>query len=174
MNNQSTHTFTTGKTLLIAAAIAIVLAIVALMIPAVTSLAIELLVGILISAAGVVRMFWAFKIHSLGKGGLLFGLGLVTLIAGVAVLTHPFFAGGSLTMILTVYLLVDGGAELIVAKLLQPLKGWKWLLSGGVISAVLGLMLWLQVPLSGAWAIALALAIKLLMIAVIILKSRTI
>lgn len=160
------------KALIYAAIIAVALAILALITPAVTSIAVEVLVGILVLLAGFVRFYWAFQAANFVNGAYLFGLGLITVIAGIAMLSNPFFAGGSLTMIVTLYLIIDGIAEVLIGRLLRPHRGWQWMAGAGIGSILLGLSLWVQMPFSGAWAITLCLALKLLLIASIILRTR--
>ena len=46
----------------------------------------------------------------------------------------------------------------------RPGSGWGWMLTGGVVSIGLGVMIWSQFPLSGAWAIGILVGIKLLFI----------
>ncbi len=44
---------------------------------------------------------------------------------------------------------------------------------GGVVSILLGMMMWQQYPLSGGWAIGVFLGIKLLFIGIAILTAGT-
>ncbi len=120
------------------------------------------ILGLLVSAAGLVRMFWAFQTGSLGKGVLVFGIGGLTLLGGVALLANPVLASGVLTIVLAVYLVVDGAAEIGAAFGLPHGSGRGWLLFGGAVSIVLGVMIWRQYPLAGVWAIGVLLGIKLL------------
>ncbi len=59
------------------------------------------ILGLLVSAAGLVRMFWAFQTGSLGKGVLVFGIGGLTLLGGIALLANPMLASGVLTIVPT-------------------------------------------------------------------------
>jgi len=118
--------------------------------------------GILVAVAGLCRMFWAFQTGSLGKGVLVFAIGGLTLLAGIVLLANPMFASGVLTIVLAIYFMVDGAAE-IGAAFGQPRgSGRGLLLFGGTVSIVLGIMIWRQFPLSGVWAIGVLLGIKLL------------
>ena len=146
----------------------IVLGILALVAPIITGTWVVLLVGLLVLAAGITRMVWAFQSDSLGKGLLRFTIGGLTLLCGVALVvtmvTDPRLASGIVTIVLAVYLLVDGAFEIAAAFLARPTSGWGWLLAGGILSVLLGLMIWLQFPLSGVWAIGILLGVKLLLV----------
>ena len=52
--------------------------------------------------------------------------------------------------------------EAIAAFQIKPASGWGWALFSGVITVLLGAMIWNQFPLSGAWAIGTLVGIKLL------------
>ena len=41
-------------------------------------------------------------------------------------------------------------------------RGWGWLLASGIVSVVLGWMIWAQWPASGLWVIGLLVGIQLL------------
>jgi uncharacterized membrane protein HdeD (DUF308 family) len=83
--------------------------------------------------------------------------------------TDPILASGVLTIILAAYLLIDGVLEVIAAIQVHPASGWRWLLGGGILSILLGLMIWRQFPLAGAWAIGFLLGLKLLLIGMIMI-----
>lgn len=170
MNEHTVVTSAAGKNTKLFGIVTIVLGILAMAAPLVAGMSIALLVGFLVLAGGVVRMLWAFQAGSLGKGLLVFAIGLLTLLCGLALVTDPLLATGLLTIILAAYFLVDGAFEIAAAFQLRPASGWGWLLLGGVLSVVLGLMIWQQFPLSGAWAIGVLLGIKLLFVGVIMVS----
>jgi uncharacterized membrane protein HdeD (DUF308 family) len=139
----------------------IVLGVLAMLTPMLTGFSVMLMVGALVVIAGFMRMIWAFRAGSLGKGLLVFALGGLTLLCGVALVANPLFAASVLTLVLTIYFIADGVAELAAGLGRRPDTGWGWLAFGGVISIVLGIMIWRQAPLAGVWAVGLFLGIKL-------------
>ncbi len=147
----------------------IILGILAIAAPLTAGVSIALMVGVLVLLGGATRMVWAFQAGSLGKGLLGFAIGLLTLVCGVALVTDPLLASGFLTIMLAAYFLVDGAFEVAAAFRLRPTPGWGWLLVGGLLSFVLGVMIWQQFPLSGAWAIGILLGVKLLFVGIIMI-----
>lgn len=135
--------------------------------PLLTGMSIALLVGILVLMGGAARMVWAFQAGSLGKGMLTFAIGGLTLLCGIVLVTDPVIASGILTIVLAAYLAIDGAVEIFAAFQVRPAPGWGFLMMGGMISLLLGLMIWRQFPLSGAWAIGVLLGLKLLMVGMI-------
>ena len=51
----------------------------------------------------------------------------------------------------------------IAAFRAKPDRGWGWLLFSGVVSLILGILIWRQWPMSGLWAIGILLGIRILM-----------
>jgi len=139
----------------------IVFGVLAMMMPYITGQSVLTLIGILVMAGGITRMTWAFKAGSLGKGILRFVIGGLTLLAGLWIITEPFIAAGALTVVLAVYFFVDGFAEIMAALSLVEGKGW--LLFDGVVTVVLGVLLFMGFPFSGPLAVGVLLGIKLLL-----------
>jgi uncharacterized membrane protein HdeD (DUF308 family) len=147
----------------------IVLGLLAMMAPLLTGFSIVLMIGVLVAAAGVMRMIWAFGAGTLGRGVVTFALGLLTLLCGLILLANPLFASGLVTLLLAIYFLADGAAEIATGIGRRPAPGWGWLVVGGVVSLVLGIMIWRQAPLSGVWALGLFLGIKLVFAGIMML-----
>ena len=139
----------------------IIFGILAMMMPFVTGQSVLMLIGILVMAGGILRLIWAFKAGSLGKGILVFAIGVLTLLAGFWIITEPFIAAGALTIVLAVYFFADGLLEIIAAFSVAEGKGW--LIFDGVVTVILGVLLFMGFPLSGPLAVGVLLGIKLLL-----------
>jgi uncharacterized membrane protein HdeD (DUF308 family) len=143
--------------LLILGVLTVVLGFFAMMAPMMAGLTVAVMVGMLLLIAGVARTLFAFKAKSWGKGILVFLLGLLTLFVGGYMIFRPGLALASLTLFLAAYFIVDGIFEII-----EAFDGWGWMLFGGIVSILLGFMIWKQWPVSGAWAIGILVGIKLI------------
>ena len=153
--------------------ITIILGILSIASPLLIGFSITLLVGMLVLLAGAARMFWFFQSSSLAKDLPGFIFAVLTLLCGIVMVLNPVFTSGFLTIILALYFIIDGTLEIMAAFRIRPLSGWIWLLIGGSISFLLGLMIWQQFPLSGAWAIGVLLGIKLLFVGIIMFSMGT-
>jgi len=153
--------------------IAIILGILALLTPVLTGFSIVMLLGVLVLIAGIDRIIWAFQAESLGRGLLMFAIGGLTLLCGIALIANPLFVSGVLTVLLAVYFILDGAFELTAGLRLRPEEGWGWLLAGGIVSVLLGIMIWVQFPLSGVWAMGVLLGIKLIFIGLIMVMATS-
>jgi uncharacterized membrane protein HdeD (DUF308 family) len=155
---------TTGRRMTVFGIITIILGLFAMAAPAITGLSIAMIVGVLVIIGGILRMVWAFSAGSFGKGLLVFAVGCLTLLCGLALVTNPLFASGFLTAFLAVSLFADGVAELVGAFRVDRGSGRLWLIIGGIASIALAVMIWRQFPISGSWAIGILFGVKLLFV----------
>ena len=109
-----------GRNTTIFGVIAIMLGILAMLTPGLTGISVVLIVGVFVVAGGIVRMIWAFKAGSLGKGLLMFAIGGLTLLCGLALVANPLFGTGFLTIVLAAYFVIDGIFETVGGSRLRP------------------------------------------------------
>lgn len=130
--------------------------------PLFTGIAVAVMVGCLLLFAGVARIVHALRSKQWGTGiwGTL--IGLLAVMAGLMTIFRPMVGLMSLTLFLAAYFLIDGICEIITAFKIKPDQGWGWVLFNGVIAVVLGVMIWRQWPVSGAWAIGVLVGIHIL------------
>ena len=139
----------------------LILGLLAIACPLTAGAAVSTMVAILLMATGAVRMLWAFKAGSFGKGALVLLLGGLTLGVGIVMLARPLVVLASLTIVLAVYFLLDGISEIVAAFSVKPAKGWGFMVFGGAMSILLSSLIWSQWPLSGAWAIGILVGVRL-------------
>ncbi|MEE8060819.1 MAG: HdeD family acid-resistance protein [Gemmatimonadales bacterium] len=141
----------------------IIVGILALGSPLASGIGITMLIGSIILLAGIVRLFGAFKCGSFGAGILGFLGGLVAILAGGYLLSRPGAGLAALTWILALYFVISGIGEVIVGLGMKPVRGWGWSVFSGVVGLLLGIMIWRQFPLSGAWAVGTLVGIYFIM-----------
>ncbi|MCK7522775.1 MAG: DUF308 domain-containing protein [Ignavibacteriales bacterium] len=83
--------------------------------PLAGGLAVVVLIGIALVIGGVSRIIGAFRAGSFGQGALAFIGGIITFVAGLAMTGRPGIGLTTLTLILGVYLVVDGISSAILA-----------------------------------------------------------
>jgi uncharacterized membrane protein HdeD (DUF308 family) len=140
----------------------IVAGLLAVMSPFVAGLSVTLMVGVLLLAGGLVQCFLAFRAGALGHGIVVFAVGVLMSGIGVYLMQQPLAGLAKLTILLMAYLVATGILEIIVALQLRPAQGWLTEAFSGAASLVLGLLLWRQFPLSGAWAVGVLFGIKMM------------
>lgn len=130
--------------------------------PAVGGAAVSVLIGFAMLIGGVGRTVGAFQAGSFGQGALALIGGILTFVAGMVLVTRPGVGMASLTLMLGVYLLVDGVSGTFLAFHVRPEKGWGSMLFSAVLGVLLGIMLLKEWPLSGVWAIGTLVGVNLL------------
>jgi len=130
--------------------------------PLVAGVSITMLVGAMLAVSGIGQCFLAFKTGAFGRGLMVFVVGVLMTIVGIYMMNQPVAGLRTLTIILMSYLLATGVLEIIVAFQLKPADGWGLELFNGIVTLVLGILLWRQFPLSGAWAIGVLFGIKMI------------
>jgi len=134
----------------------------AIFFPLAMSLAAELLVGIVLTAAGVVEFIHAFQCRR-WKGALVNTLtGLIALAFGLVFLLYPLTGVISLTLLLGALFFISGISRIALSLKMRPYDGWGWLMLSGVIGVVLGLMIALLTPHAATWILGVMLGVDLL------------
>jgi uncharacterized membrane protein HdeD (DUF308 family) len=87
--------------------------------------------------------------------------GVLYAVAGGVMIANPALAAVSLTLLIAIILIVAGVFRLIVA-FSTPLHHGGWLILNGVISILLGIMIWNSWPVSGLWVIGLFIGIDMI------------
>ena len=131
--------------------------------PLVTGIAVAITVGAFVVAMGILEIALSLKARSWGKGVLGVILGGLSIVCGVLMIAHPLMGLGFLTLLVASYFFVHGVFEVIEAVQLRPAPGWVWSLVSGILTVLLGVLIWRQWPLSGAWAIGILVGVHVLM-----------
>jgi uncharacterized membrane protein HdeD (DUF308 family) len=130
--------------------------------PMIAGLSITILVGVSLIIGGIGQCFLAVKSGAFGRGLLTFFVGALMTFAGAFMINQPVAGLASITLLLVGYLVVAGMCELFMSLQLRPADGWVLMLVNGIITLLLGMMLWRQFPLSGAWAVGILFGIKMI------------
>ena len=148
----------------IAVAVAfIILGIFAIAEPAIAGLAVAILVGWLLILAGVAHLSTAFSGGGAGRVIWQVILGIIYVIGGVYFLTHPLLGLGTLTLLLAVIILAEAALEFVAYFGARRESGSVWLLINGLITLLLGGLIWVHWPSSSVWAIGTLVGVNLLM-----------
>ena len=142
--------------------IQILIGIVAIASPMITGLAVTAIAGVLLLISGIFQIIQAFKSGNWGVGVVAFLGGAFAVICGILVLFDPLRGLAALTLVLAIYFVIDGIQRIVLAFRLRPVAGWVWMLFGGGLSMLLGVLIWSRWPLSGVWAVGTLVGIHIL------------
>jgi uncharacterized membrane protein HdeD (DUF308 family) len=140
----------------------IVVGFFAILHPGVSGLGMTLFIGWLLIVSGFFHLIFAWKVHTAGRIIWEILVGIVYLWAGIYLIRHPLQGLVTLTLVLAFYLFIEGIFELILAFRLKPIPGWGWTLFDGIITIILGFMIWRTWPSSTVWAIGTLVGISML------------
>src|SRR5271156_590115 len=140
----------------------IVFGMVAVGTPFLAALAVNVAIAWLIALAGVVHLMLAFRAH--GAGSMIWKLlvGIAYVFFGGYLILHPVLGVASLTLILASLFLIEGILDIILFFKMRSVGGSSWVLVDGIITLLLGLMIYLQWPSSTAWAIGILVGVSMI------------
>ncbi|UCG84915.1 MAG: DUF308 domain-containing protein [Gemmatimonadota bacterium] len=152
-----------ARMLMLMGVVMVILGLLALGAPLVTGVAVAVTVGSFVLLGGILQLILGVKAESWGSR--IFGiiLGLVAVVCGLLLIAHPLLSLGFLTLLLAGYFVIDGMFQVVQALDIKPDRGWGATLLAGVMSVLLGILVWRQWPLSGAWAVGVLVGIKILL-----------
>ncbi|MFC4624347.1 HdeD family acid-resistance protein [Daeguia caeni] len=119
-------------------------------------------VGMMMLIAGVIEIIHAFGVKSWGQFFFWVLSGLLYAAAGVIAFINPILAAGVLTFLLAAALLGSGIFRIYQGFKSKPATGWGWIVAGGVVTALAGLVVALQWPVNSLFILGLFLAIDLI------------
>jgi uncharacterized membrane protein HdeD (DUF308 family) len=150
---------------LIEGIVLLLLGIVAVIIPPIATLTVEILIGWLLLASGVIGLISTFRMHGAPGFGWSLGSGLIAVAAGIILLTWPLSGTVSLTLVLAIFLLFEGIFSITLS--LNHRRGgfsarWNMLLFSGLVDICLAVIIFVGLPGTAAWAIGVLVGINLI------------
>ncbi len=135
--------------------------IVAMFAPWEAGLVITLVVGWSAIFNGVVQIFYGLRTHGGWHILLEIVLGIIYIIAGIYLLLHPRVGLLALTLFLASFLLVYGIFALVLAFRMKPHRAWGWVLFDGIITILLGFLIWFHWPFNADWVVGTLFGISI-------------
>jgi uncharacterized membrane protein HdeD (DUF308 family) len=143
----------------------VVLGVLAVCYPPAAGVLSTALLGLTVLAGGIAALVAVFRADGLAERLLMVILAVMLMITGGALLVDPVHALVAVTTVLATYLILAGIARIIIA-VFNRRGGWVWRILYGVVSLLLGWVIWAQWPLSGLVAIGLIIGIELIVVGI--------
>jgi uncharacterized membrane protein HdeD (DUF308 family) len=140
----------------------IILGVLALGSPMLAAVAVTVVISWLIVVAGVVHLAVAFQRREVGSVIWRILVGLAYLAFGIYLLAHPAIGVASLTLILASLFLVEGIFDIVLFFQTRSVQGSGWVLFDGIITLLLGLMIYRHWPSSSVWAIGTLVGVSMI------------
>jgi uncharacterized membrane protein HdeD (DUF308 family) len=130
--------------------------------PMVAAVAVNVLIAWLIVLAGVVHLVVAF--HAREAGSVIWRLlvGLAYVCFGGYLIARPVAGVASLTLLLASLFLVEGISNIVLFFRAPSTLRSSWMLLDGIVTLLLGLLIYRQWPSSSAWAIGTLVGVSLI------------
>jgi len=140
----------------------IVFGFLAICLPFATSWGVVVVVAWLIVFSGGFQFIHAFQ--SQGIGHILWKLlvAILYLIVGFYFLLHPVLGVAAFTFWLAIFFVVEGVFDLVAYFKSRHLAGASWILFDGIVTLILGLLVWRQWPSSSLWVIGTLVGISMI------------
>jgi uncharacterized membrane protein HdeD (DUF308 family) len=130
--------------------------------PLLAAVAVNAFIAWLLVLAGVVHLTVAFHTREAGRLVWRVLVGLAYLFCGTYLIMHPALGVASLTLVLASLFLVEGILNIALYFQARSIQGSAWLLIDGIITLLLGLMIYTQWPSSSAWAIGTLVGVSMI------------
>ena len=118
----------------------------AITVPAVSSIAPNELLGLVLMFVGIVQIVQSGKM----QGEVLFAwhltLGLVAAIGGVLIYLDPFRGIVTITVLMAIVFALHGLTQIVFALGIRQLEGWHWFMVSGCIALIVAGLLMMKLP----------------------------
>lgn len=147
----------------------VVLGLLTILLPRYAGMTIGVVVGIFLVLSGFVRVAFAWAAGSWGSVLLRYAFGALAMVAGSMMVAQPATALRVIIIVAIVYFIVDGVSAILFALRLPPAAGGAPMILSGIVSLVLGVMLWRNWPLPGEQMLGIYMGVKLLVDGIVML-----
>jgi len=132
-------------------------------VPPLATVAVEILIGWLVLASGVLGLVMTLRVRGAPGFGWSLASAVVGIIAGVVLLAWPLSGALSLTLILTVFLALEGIVSIMYALDHRRERSPRWglMVFSGIVDLFLAGMIFAGLPATASWAIGLLVGINL-------------
>jgi uncharacterized membrane protein HdeD (DUF308 family) len=142
----------------------VVLGMLAIMFSFVSTILSMVYLGAILIVVGLFEGFKALKVRSWNKFFFMhLALGILYIAAGAFVIAYPIANAVMLTLLWAAFFVVSGLMRIVFA-FAKHIPHKSWIVANGIMSVLLGLLIWWQWPLSGLWVIGMFIGIDMIMI----------
>jgi len=142
----------------------IVLGVLAIAAPMLSTVAVEIFIGWLFLIAGIVGLIAMFYADDVAAFLWILVTAALSLGLGVLLLYRPIAGTVTLTLALTAFFVAEGVFQIVTSIAYRKVlpDSWGWLLASGVCDLILVAIIVYSWPLSAAWTLGLLAGVNLL------------
>jgi uncharacterized membrane protein HdeD (DUF308 family) len=146
---------------LILGIVLVVLGAIAIAAPLVAGIATAVTFGVLLLIGGIAQFIGSFWARDWSGFFLTLISGILYIVVGFLFVRDPGNALIAMTLLLACGLMVSGLFR-VIGSIMYQFPHWGWVFMGGLIDLALGVLIWLQWPVSGLWVIGLFVGISMI------------
>jgi len=134
-----------------------ILGVVALIVPAAAAELFSILLGAILLLSGLFQIWASAKLHWRGVSYI---SAMAAIVAGFLLMFWPEASLLVLTVIVSVFLFVEGCLEIFISTIYAPFSGWAWMLLSGIITLALVVLIYAGWPISGVWFLGVLIGVN--------------
>lgn len=135
----------------------------AVILPVLSTLSIELIIGWLFVIGGAMQIIRTFQAGDEAPAFWMSLLsGAVSIVVGVLLLLYPLTGMLTLTILLTIFFILEGIIKLGIAWQWRHVRNWGWLTLSGLLALVMAAIIIMGWPATATWVIGLLVGINLI------------
>ncbi len=127
------------------------------------TLASVMFIGGMLLAGGAFQIVHAFMTKTWRAFAMNMLCGVLYVIGGLLIMDEPVEGSIIITALVVAALIAGGMLRVAIALRHREVQGWWLLLLGGLVSVVIGVLLYRSLPWSGLWVLGTLIAAELLM-----------
>jgi len=149
-----------------------VFGLLAVAMPNIATLAVEIFVGWLFFIAGIFRAVSVWHARQMPGFGWSMLSALLAVLLGLILIARPLAGVLTLTMVLIAFFVLEGITAIVVAvQHREHLRSWGWVLFSGIVDLLLAYLIWAGWPSSADWAIGLLVGINMVFLGLSLLMT---
>jgi uncharacterized membrane protein HdeD (DUF308 family) len=121
-----------------------------------------MLFGALLTGAGIVQFIQSFLARKWSGLFLMLLLGLLYIVTGLFCLAKPATAAITLTFWIAAFCFI-GGLFRMITSLVLRFRQWGWVFFNGLVTFILGAIIYADWPISGLWVIGLFIGVDMVL-----------
>jgi uncharacterized membrane protein HdeD (DUF308 family) len=135
----------------------------AIALPFATSWGVVIVIAWLIVFSGGFQFIHAFQSKGIGSIVWKLMVAVLYLIVGLYFLVNPLLGVAAFTFALAIFFVAEGLIDLLAYFQNRSARGSIWILFDGIVTLILGLMVWRQWPSSSLWVIGTLVGISMIL-----------
>ncbi len=145
------------------AIVLIIFGFLAIALPFATSFGVVIVIAWLIVFSGAFQFIHAFQSQGIGSTIWKLVVAILYLIIGIYFLLNPVIGVASFTLVLACFFVAEGVIDLVFYFQTRSVGGSGWILVDGIVTLILGILVWRQWPSSSLWLIGTLVGISMIM-----------